>query len=75
MLNYQSVASPKSFQWIEEKAQTQLNNEDWTTLKYYIRDYVHRNLTVNELGISLLELLDTREKVRRVLKCSSNIFI
>ena len=61
--SHQSLASPVSFQWVEEKAKAILNQDDWSALKYHIREYARGNLTVNELGLSLLDLLDTDEKV------------
>lgn len=67
LLSHQSIASPISLQWIDEKAQSHLNKDEWATLKYYIREYIHQNLSVNELGISLLELLDTKKKVSHVV--------
>lgn len=62
--SHQSLASPVSFQWVEEKAKSILNQDDWSALKYHIREYARGNLTVNELGLSLLDLFDTDQKVR-----------
>ncbi|XP_066933845.1 uncharacterized protein [Clytia hemisphaerica] len=61
--SHQSLASPVSFQWVEEKARGLLNQDEWATLKYYIREYARQNLTVNELGLSLLDLFDSDEKM------------
>jgi len=63
LLSHQSLASPISFQWVEEKAHNILDQDEWATLKYYIREYVRENVSVNELGLSLLDLFDTDEKV------------
>lgn len=61
-LHHQSVTGPTSYQWIEEKAQYCLSEDEWNTLKYYVREYVHGRLSVNEFVFTLLELLDSNEK-------------
>lgn len=48
---------------MNEVARSVLTSHELSTFTYYIDQYEHRSLTVDDLTTALLELLDTAEKV------------
>ena len=71
-IQHQAAVGPTSYSFLEEKANHSLNQDEWLTLKYYIREYIHGDVTVNGFALSLMDLLDTDEKVSvNLCKCQS----
>ena len=66
-LNHKSSVGPPSYRWMEEKARYYLTEDDWLTLKFYVREYACYNIQVDVMVLSLLDLFDTNEKVHYFL--------
>ncbi|XP_065647397.1 uncharacterized protein LOC100208667 isoform X3 [Hydra vulgaris] len=62
-IQHQAVIGPTSYSFLEKKANHSLSQDEWLTLKYYIKEYIHGDITVNGFALSLMDLLDTEAKM------------
>ena len=58
---------------MNDKAKSVLSESEWKTYNYYITQYKQHKLSVEDLAIALIDLLDTTEKVHLVYVLLSHI--
>ena len=60
-----SSMSNKQTQWgmVEEKGRSLLNDDERTTMNYYLNEYQQGQIRVDSLVLALLQLLNTQAKV------------
>ena len=57
---------------MNEVARSVLSSQEVATFNYYVHQYEHYNLPVDDLVTPLLDLFNTKEKVHELEKCPSN---